>query len=117
MNYYIVPGLKFRQVKVLNSNNIVQSVCDCFGLSLNDLQKKRRNRDLVTARHLCYYFLRKYTDSTLKEIGGYFNHDHTTVLHGRDKVDDFIKIKDSVTLSNIYKIEGLLDEITRPIYS
>lgn len=117
MSPYIVPGLKFKQIKVLNANNIIQSVCDCFNLSFNDIQKKYRGRDLITARHLCYYFLRKYTDNTLKEIGCYFNHDHTTVIHGRNKIDGYIKIKDSITLSNIYKIEGLLDEIQKPIYS
>ena len=117
MNYIIFPGLKIKKIKTLNTDNIIQSVCDSFHTSLDNIKRKKRKRELVTARHLCYYFLRKYTDNTLKEIGFFFNTDHTTVIHGCNKIEGFLEIKEIATLDNICKIEGLLDEIKNPIYS
>ena len=113
MSPYIIPGLKFKEVRTSNTDNIIQSVCDCFGLNFNDIKTRERKVKLVTARHLCYYFLRKYTNKNLKEIGSNFNQSHANVIKSLEKIDGFIKIKDAVTLNEIYLIENLFDKMNK----
>ena len=60
MSPYIVPGLKYREVKKLNANSIIINICEHFSIDFADLRKKNRTRKNVTVRHLCFYFIKKY---------------------------------------------------------
>lgn len=69
---------------------IVKAVCEEYGVSVDDLKSKRRFRNLLYPRHTVFYLLDKYSKSSLKEIGQIFNRDHTTVVNGRDIMQDLI---------------------------
>jgi len=42
------------------------------------------------------YFLTEYTDLTYLAIGKLFGRDHTTVIHSKNLIKDFIKVVESV---------------------
>lgn len=58
---------------------------------------KCRMREIVLARQLNYYFIHKYTNLSLKSIGLIFTcQDHSTVIHGRDTINDLCDSDKSV---------------------
>lgn len=74
---------------------IISTVNDYFienNLFKGPINKSRR-RDLVVFRQMIYYFARKHTTLSLKEIGKTtFNQDHATVIHGVRMINDLISV-------------------------
>ena len=74
---------------------IISTVNDYFienNLFKGPINKSRR-RDLVVFRQIIYYFARKHTTLSLKEIGKTtFNQDHATVIHGVRMINDLISV-------------------------
>jgi chromosomal replication initiator protein len=66
-----------------------------FGLGREDLVSKSRSRPLTTARHVAMYLLRELTQLSLIKIGELFDRDHTTVLHGIQKVEKLMLDRDT----------------------
>jgi len=52
-----------------------------FGLSALDLQSRSREKRIALPRQIAMYLCRKYTDSSLEEIGRQFKRNHATVVH------------------------------------
>lgn len=68
---------------------IIQYVCDNESVYRDNIGEKIRKREVVAARQVAMFFLRKYTDLSLKSIGVIFNgRDHTTVIHSCQTVKD-----------------------------
>lgn len=76
-------------------NEIIEGVAMATGWSTDEINSKSRLRDLVLVRQICYYIAYKDEGHTFtsigKSIGG---RDHTTVLHGVNKIMDYYKTKD-----------------------
>ncbi len=91
MNYFTVPGFKY-EVRFKrpsdNVNHIITIVLNYYNITFAQALKKCRLRNVVEAKYACYYLLRTKASLTLKEIGNIFHQDHTTVIHGIDKVRD-----------------------------
>jgi chromosomal replication initiator protein len=73
--------------RTLSTELILNSVATFYGLSLEVLQGKRRDRPLTVARQLTMYLLREELQCSWtqigKELGG---RDHSTILHGYHKI-------------------------------
>ena len=80
VNYWILPGLKNRAKTndlplpkyYLMPAEIIKVCCDYYGLTVDEIKAKRRTDILVKARRACYYFMKKYTSLSLKDIGKHF---------------------------------------------
>ena len=68
--------------------------------------KKSRKVELVKARHLAMYFAKEYTEISLKKLGRKFNKDHSTIIHGINRIKNGIKYEPDVSkdVKNIKKI-------------
>jgi len=67
---------------------ILKAVSEHFDLSQNDLKGQRRLKEVVLPRQVAMYLLRHYTDTSLIGVGEVLGgRDHSTVLHGVDKID------------------------------
>jgi chromosomal replication initiator protein len=73
--------------------DLVQRVVgDYFGLSLNDLKGKKRSKAIAFPRQLAMYIARDLTEFSTTEVGLEFGgRDHTTVMHGCQRIEDRIK--------------------------
>jgi len=108
---YVIPGLKYREPKKLDSEMVIESVCEYFNIAHEVLKKKNRKRERVIARQMICFFARKYTTLTLCEVGNLVGgKDHTTVIHSVNTVNDFIHIKDGRFLKMIFDIESMFIE-------
>jgi chromosomal replication initiator protein len=75
--------------KLITVDFIQRCVVEEFGLSLQDLKTKRRNKQIVLPRQVAMYLSRELTELSLPEIGEYFGgRDHTTVLHSYNKIKE-----------------------------
>jgi len=71
----------------LTPQSIIQSVAKYFGLALDDLTGKSRDKSIVLPRQIAMYLVREETTSSLEHIGQLLGgRDHTTVMHGWDKI-------------------------------
>lgn len=86
--------------KEITVENIQKLVAEYFGIQVEDLRKKSRKREVVVARQLSMYFAKEFTSESLKNIGEYFDKDHSTVLYShkavRDMIDTDAGFKDTV---------------------
>ena len=70
----------------VNYEQIGEIVCDVFQVTLEQLQSKKRYRELVDARKAFFYYSvdlkkKKELPESLKKIGAMLGKDHSTVIH------------------------------------
>lgn len=88
------------QEKDINVESIKRTVCKYYGITVKDLEGKKRSREIAYPRQIAMYLTRKYTDLSLPKIGKAFGgKDHTTVLHACEKITDEIRSIESTRLS------------------
>jgi len=79
--------------KVITVDFIQRCIAEEFGVSLQDLKTKRRNKNIVLPRQVAMYLSRELTELSLPEIGEFFGgKDHTTVLHSYNKIKNDLKV-------------------------
>ncbi len=78
-------------VKKVTPQLIIDVVAEHFGITPDDILSKRRNSEFVQPRQICMYLCRHLTEESLQSIGKSLGKkDHTTVIHGIDKITDEI---------------------------
>jgi chromosomal replication initiator protein len=75
---------------------IMEETAKYFGLTIDDLTSKSRSRPLTTARHVAMYLVRECTGMTLPKIGEIFARDHTTALHGINKIASSMRNREPI---------------------
>ena len=90
---------------------IQKIVCEQFKIRLSDLKSKRRSKNIVLPRQIAMYLARKFTKSSLPELGESFGgKDHTSVLHSIRKVEKMLESDEEIRkiVKNLEEtIEGL----------
>ena len=68
---------------------IMDIVSEHFNITVADILSKKKNKEIANPRQICMYLCRKYTDVSLQRIGQQMgNRDHTTVMHGAEKISN-----------------------------
>jgi len=66
---------------------IKKVVSDHYGITIEEMDSKRRTQNIVLPRQVAMYLSRELTDSSLPMIGEEFgDRDHTTVMYAHDKI-------------------------------
>jgi chromosomal replication initiator protein len=64
--------------------DVQRTVCEHFGLTLNELKSKRRTQNLVIPRQIAMFLTRKLVNASFPVIGEQFGgRDHSTVIHAQ----------------------------------
>ena len=94
----------------LDAEKIMNTVCDFFKVTKEDLIGKKKNKEIVEPRQLCVYLIDDMLNIPLKAIGAIFGgRDHTTIMHARDKITDLMK-KDNKTKSIVNDIKSKISQ-------
>ncbi len=95
----IIPNLEFVKnffgVKQTNSNNkkvsrrrIISTVAKNYKIKTSELIGKSRKKNIIIARHIAAYFLRRELEIPLKQVGEILGgRDHTTIMYAEEKID------------------------------
>ncbi len=95
---------------MLTKENLLSVIAFVSGVPENEIRGQNRARGLVLCRHAYYYIARQNMGLKLTEIGSFFGSDHTTVIHGINKVKDMISIGDEMTCQFIDQVNSCIKE-------
>ncbi len=77
----------------IDINTIQRVVADYFSISPNDLKGKKRTKAIAHPRQIAMYIARNITEYSTTEIGLEFGgRNHTTVMHGTQKIEGKIQV-------------------------
>jgi len=81
-------------------DDIARVVCDVYNTTKTEFVSHRRRHYIVEARQVFYWLARKHTSFSLPQIGAFCGgRDHTTVLHGVNKIDaDLARYRKNIDL-------------------
>jgi len=89
---------------------IQKVVAEYFSLSYTDLKGKKRTKAISFPRQMAMYIAREITEYSTTELGMEFGgRDHTTVMHGCQKIEERLKAEPSLE-STIQKLNKLIKD-------
>lgn len=94
--------------KRVGIDDIQKYVADKYGVKLSELKGKSRKKEIVNPRQIAMFLAREILEDSLVTISNAFDRDHTTVMHGIDKIQKQMDEDDSFK----EEIDALLKEIT-----
>jgi len=78
-------------------DDVITAVCNYYHIKPTQIKGAKRDAALVRARQVCMYILRERLKITTVEVGHLLGgRDHTTILHGVDKITKLVDNKDTV---------------------
>lgn len=92
------------------AENIINIVSDYYGIHKDKIFSKTRVWDVVHARQVACYMIRKYTNISKFAIGKkYFNQDHSTIIHSLRVIESDITINNRGTRQDIRAISEAIE--------
>ena len=83
--------------KEINPPLILNMVAEHFNVKAEDITSKKRNAEFVQPRQVFMYLCRDLTDTSLNNIAKFLGKkDHTTVIHGINKIEEEMRINDEL---------------------
>lgn len=80
-----------RKPLLSDHKQVLSTICSFFDINLKDLTGPRRQKGLVLPRHIAMYLLSEELKLTVEKIGQVLGgRDHTTIMHGRDKIKKLV---------------------------
>jgi len=81
-------GFKKKIVKKISPHQVISKTSKYFSFKSKELCGKSRKSELVTARHIAMYIIRKDLELPLMKIGEMFgDRDHTSIMYAIDKIE------------------------------
>jgi len=97
-----------RRSDKLDPNAVLDAVARSFNVTVAALRGKDRDKDIVLPRQVAMYLLREETSLSLVQIGETLGgRDHSTVLHGCERIANAIEMDDRLRQRIITLREGL----------
>lgn len=114
-------GYKWSKTKVpfynIRTKQVVDIILNELNIKHEAILTKSRKTELVWARQVIHYFLKKDNTISLSKIGLVTGgQNHATVLHSYKKINGFLSIEDEVTVDIISRCEKRIDKIRNPFH-
>lgn len=75
--------------RILTVDLIQKTICEYYGIRLQDIKSKKRTKDIAFPRQVAMYLSKVLTDVSLSDIGKNFGgKDHSTVIHACKQVEE-----------------------------
>ena len=95
----IINEFKYQNEKVISCDFIKETVSKYFSIDKDDLSGSKRSNDIAFPRQIAMYLCREVAGMSFPQIGADFgNRDHSTVMHGYNKISREMKEKNSTKL-------------------
>lgn len=94
--------------KVITAKQIIKKVAEFYDISIKDLSKKSRQREIVKPRQIAMYLMRQELNSSYPRIGQELGQrDHTTAIHAYEKIKNEI-LKNEILEQEVNLIKEML---------
>ena len=88
----IIGQIEKTQASRITPSIIIREIAKFYGVSMKDIKGDRRLKTMVKPRQVCMFYLRDVSKLGYQSIGELLGgRDHTTILHGVDKVEQQLK--------------------------
>lgn len=85
------------KAKEITPSVIINVVSEHFGVNPDDITSQKRNSEFVQPRQVVMYLCRKLTNTSQVNIGKILGKkDHTTVIHGVNKIEEELKTNEEL---------------------
>ncbi len=75
--------------KEITPELIMNTVAEHYNVSISDMVSKKKSQEIAYPRQIAMYLCRKLTDASLQYVGNMLGkRDHTTVIHGAEKIEN-----------------------------
>ncbi|MEL3901839.1 MAG: chromosomal replication initiator protein DnaA [Treponema phagedenis] len=92
---------------------ILRVVAEDFNISYVDLKSKKRTKTIAYPRQIAMYLARQMTELSTTELGIEFGgRDHTTIIHGVEKIENEILINPSLQ-ANLNSLKNTISELSK----
>jgi chromosomal replication initiator protein len=76
-------------------DQVIRTIAETFGVPIERMLGRDRSKEVVLPRQIAMFLLREETNASLPQIGEALGgRDHTTVMHGCEKIADLIETDD-----------------------
>lgn len=104
----ILSGRKKEQKEILHADDVINKICQFYNIKLTQIKGPKRDARLVRARQISMFILKKKLRLTLVEIGNILGgRDHTTIMHGVEKIEFILSTKEEKQSSLNSEILGI----------
>lgn len=86
-----------------------KAVCSIYGVKEQELFSLSRRREIISARRMVLYFLRKHYGETYMGIAKMFSMNHATVMHHVTQMKNFLEF-DKEEMTNYIKVRDYVFE-------
>lgn len=101
-------AVRMVEKKPLDVSDVLEKVCEHYGVETNAVFSKARKREIVQVRQVAMYLAKKHTEASFAKIGNLIGkRDHATVLHACKIVGAQIEVN-KVFRSEIEELENEL---------
>jgi chromosomal replication initiator protein len=94
MSYWIYPGLR-KSGDMMGISKKIDEIsivcCNYFNQDIEDVRGKSRCGNLIVPRQISIWIATAKFRMKLKDVGRYFNRDHSTIINSRQKAYDHIR--------------------------
>ena len=91
INNILKDTLQMALPKLLSIEAIQKKVASFYHIEFSELISTKRSKNMVQARHIAMYLIKKLTTKSLLEIGRSFgNRDHTNVVHSVKRIESLL---------------------------
>ena len=81
----------------ISPSQVIETVAKFYNISVQEIVSSSRSKELVQPRQVAMYLVRQETDASLPEIGALLGgRDHTTVIHGVERVKERLESEDQL---------------------
>jgi chromosomal replication initiator protein len=92
----------------LTPTEVLEGVCRYYNVDIERIRGKKRDREIVWPRQIAMYLMRQETSASLFQIGMELGgRDHTTVMHGWEKIQGQVANNDNVRREIAAVLESL----------
>lgn len=77
----------------LEAVRIAEAVCKYYGVKYGQLMSKYRGNEVIQARQMAMYIVKRRTDLGAEEIASIFQRDRTSFLYSYAKIDTLLRSK------------------------
>ena len=92
----------------LTPAEVLEGVCRYYNVDIEQIRGKQRDREIVWPRQIAMYLMRQETSASLLQIGMELGgRDHTTVMHGWEKIQGQVANNDNVRREIAAVLESL----------
>lgn len=92
----------------MNGKEVTEVVSRYYCEDIDNVMSRSRKMEFVKPMHVIFYILNKHFGYSTVDIGKLFDRDHSSVIHGMDKVVDLLDVYED-EMKDLANILGILN--------